>query len=84
MTITTLVTEAQLAIARLRANAIASSTSVVASAATFKFLFLLDGTRNIASNPGYSDDLQPTSIGQLKATLDAQGVQTNAKYPPKE
>lgn len=52
MTDTTLVTAAQLADAQTKATAIANSAKIVAPAASFKFLVLLDGTRNIVSgNP---------------------------------
>ncbi len=77
---TILASAAQLATAQSQANAIANSVKVVASAATFKYLALFDGTRNIAGQPSYSNDGQPTSIGQLDNVLTAQGVQQNASH----
>lgn len=65
----TLVTAAQLADAQVKATAITNLAKVVALAASFKFLVLLDGTRNIATDPTFSGDTQPTSIGQPNALL---------------
>ena len=80
MTDTTLVSAAQLANAQAQAAAIANSAKVVAPINSFKFLALFDGTRNNASDPTYSGDSQPTSVGQLYLTLRAQGDQANSRY----
>lgn len=63
--------------AQQQAQAIAAASSLVVQCNQFVFFAAFDGTNNIRTNPGFSNDPQPTSVGQLayQAESAAQGNQ---------
>ncbi|MBD3810941.1 MAG: cadherin-like domain-containing protein, partial [Betaproteobacteria bacterium] len=69
-TIVSTLTSEEIQQAQQRAQAIAATSTLAIQSDQFVFFAAFDGTNNIRTNPGYSNDVQSTNVGQLAYQAD--------------